>query len=375
MTMRERMHAVLAGREHDRVPFCTYGGMEGLPFDEITDLLGPNRWGRLHYTMVHRVAYPHCKFETEDYDDVGARQSEPSHEAIGMRYPGLEGADGDRWQRNTIHTPAGSIFEERVFEPAYDSSTARKHFLETAADYEVFWAFLEDAVIVPDYDRYLREDALAGDDGMAMAWIERTPYQQLWVEWVGLGNLGIHMVDFPDHVHRTMELLRSRARRTFEIAALSPAPFIEMPDNITAPAIGPKRFLEYCVPLYNELASMLADRGALVFVHMDGELQGLWDAIAASDVGGLDSFTPAPDTGTPVEQAVAMCPDLRLWVNFPASLHLASPEEIREAAEGILRAAGHTGRLQLQITENIAAGTWPTSLPIIADAIESFGRP
>jgi hypothetical protein len=62
-------------------------------------------------------------------------------------------------------------------------------------------------------------------------------------------------------------------------------------------------------------------------------------------------------------------------VNFPASVHLASPEEIRRTAESILAAAGHTGHLQLQITENIAAGTWPTSLPIIADAIESFGQP
>jgi hypothetical protein len=375
MTMRERMHAVLAGREHDRVPFCTYSGMEGLPFDEITAVLGPNRWGRLHFTMVHRVSYPHCRFETEDQSGSGSHLVDVAHEAIGLRFPSPPPAEGERWQRNTIHTPAGSIYEERVFEPEYESSTARKHFLRTPADYEVFWAFLGDAVIEPHYDRYLQEDALAGDDGMAMAWIERTPYQQLWVEWVGLGNLGIHMADFPDYVHRTMDLLRARLRTTFEIAARSPAPFVEMPDNITAPAIGPRRFREYCVPLYNELAAMLADRGALVFVHMDGELQGLWDEIAASSVGGLDSFTPAPDTATPIEQAVACCPDLRLWVNFPASRHLSSPEDVRATADAILEAAGHTGRLQLQITENIAAGTWPTSLPIIADAIEEFGRP
>jgi hypothetical protein len=188
------------------------------------------------------------------------------------------------------------------------------------------------------------------------------------------------MADFPEHVQRTIELLQQRARRTFEIAAQSPAPFVEMPDNITAPAIGPKRFREHCVPLYNELAAMLVERSVgpaerRVFVHMDGELHGLWDDIARSEVGGLDSVTPAPDTATPIGDVVEHCPGVCLWVNFPASLHLSAPEDIRATADAILVAAGHTGRLQLQITENIAAGTWPTSLPILADAIEEFGAP
>ena len=214
MTMRERMLAVLHGHEHDRVPLCTYGGMEGLPFDEITALLGPNRWGQLRYSTVHRVTYPHCRFESEDYTGCSViRHDGPIHEAVGLKFPRPTFAPGKRWQRNRMHTPAGTLTEERVFEPEYDSSTARKHFVETRQDYEVLWSLLADAVIQPDYDRFLREDLLAGDHGMAMAWIERTPYQQLWVEWVGLDNLSLHLMDCPTHVFRTMDLLRQRARQ------------------------------------------------------------------------------------------------------------------------------------------------------------------
>ncbi len=379
MTMRERMLAVLDGRAHDRVPFVTYAGMEGLPFDEIREVLGPNRMGLLRYTMVHRVTYPNCHFESEDHTDRGIqRHPDTIHEAIRVRFPDPPPARESqckRWQKNTIHTPAGSIYEERAFEPVYGSSSVTKHFIQEPEDYEVLWSLLEDAVIEPDYDRFLRDKAEVGDEGLAMAWIERTPYQQLWVEWVGLANLGYHLADCPGRVFHTMELIRERARKMFEIAARSPAPFIEMPDNITAPAIGPKRFREYCVPLYNELAGMLEERGALVFVHMDGELEGLWEAIAESRVDGLDSFTPAPDTNTSIEEAVSLCPDLRFWVNFPASVHLRSPEEVRAMAETILRAAGHTRHLQIQITENIHTGIWRTSFPIIADAIDDFGPP
>ncbi len=375
MTMRQRMLAVLGGEEHDRVPFCTYGGMEGLPFEEVKALLGAGRWGQLRYSPIYTARYPNCRFTSEDYTGACVVRQDTIHQATGLKFPPPPLGAGDRWQKNTVHTPAGSIYELRKYEPAYNSSSVRKHFVETPADYAVLRSLLEDAILEPDYDRYRREDALAGDDGIGMAWIERTPYQQLWIEWVGLDMLPLHLADCPEEVAHTVDLLRRRQRKLFEIAARSPAPFVEMPDNITMPAIGHKRFREYCVPLYDELAGMLAERGALVFVHMDGELRGLWEAIAASGVGGLDSFTPAPDTKTSMAEAFVCCPNMRWWVNFPASLHLSSPAAIRAVAGEILHAAGRSGRLQLQITENIAEGTWRTSLPIIADAIEDFGVP
>jgi hypothetical protein len=172
-----------------------------------------------------------------------------------------------------------------------------------------------------------------------------------------------------------VELLRQRARRIFEIAYCSPAPLIDFPDNITAPAIGPRRFREYCVPLYDELAGMLAERNVPVFVHMDGDLKPLWSAIAESRVGGIDSLSPAPDNDTPVAQAVSMWPEMRLWVNFPSSRHLCTYDEVRAEAEAILAAGGHTGRLQIQISENVPHHAWRTSFAAIADAIEAFGTP
>ena len=138
-----------------------------------------------------------------------------------------------------LHTPKGDLTELRIFEPAFDSSTARKHFVETREDYERLWSYLEDAVVLENYDQYYRDCAELGDDGIPKTEIERTPWQQLWIEWVGLEPLSYHLADWPEHVEHTLELLEHRAQQTFEIAARSPAPFIVMVDNITASAIGP----------------------------------------------------------------------------------------------------------------------------------------
>ena len=349
-TMRERMLALVQGREIDRVPFVIYDGI--LPVQEVVEHLGRDRIGRLRWSAVHRVEHPHCHFEAQEYE-----------------------IDGARWLRNTLHTPAGSVYEERAFEPAYGSSSIRKHYIEDPEEYEVLWAYLEDGIVLEDYERYHRDQAELGDDGLPLTAIERSPYQQLWVQWAGLDKLAYHTVDAPERVAQTMDMLRQRAREIFEIAYRSPAPFIDFPDNITAPAVGLRRFREYCVPLYDELAAMLAERDALVYVHMDGDLKPLWEAITESKVGGLDSFAPAPDNDTSVAEAIRMWPEKRLWVNFPSSVHLRPYEGVRAEAETILDAGGHSGRLQIQVSENVPYHVWRTSLSAIADAIEAFGVP
>ena len=234
--MRERMLAVILGQEHDRVPFAMYEIM--LPKQEAFDLLGHGRIGIIRFCSIYRAEHPSCRFE---------------HGLL------MDGAT--KYQRTILHTPKGDLTELRVFEPTFDSSTARKHFIETRRDYELLWSYLEDSVILDNYDRYLQDCAELGEDGFPKAEIERTPWQQLWIEWVGLEALSMHLADWPEHVEHTIALLERRARQTFEIAYRSPAPFIVMVDNITAPAIGPARFRKYCVPLYDELGDMLAERG------------------------------------------------------------------------------------------------------------------
>jgi hypothetical protein len=306
----------------------------------------------MRWSAIHRVEHPHCRFESEDFQ-----------------------VNGTKWQRNTLHTPKGALFEERAFEPVYDSSSIRKHYIEDARDYEVFWSYLDDCAILEDYERYQRDQAELGEDGVPLVAIERSPYQQLWVQWVGLDRLSYHFSDYADHVAHTIELLTERARLTFELARRSPAPFIDFPDNITAPAVGPRRFKEYCVPLYNELADALAERDAPVFVHMDGDLKPLWQLIADSKVRGIDSLSPTPDNDTSVGDAVAMWPEKTLFVNFPSSVHLRPYEQVRAEAENILQAAGHTGRLQIQVSENCPLFAWRTSFRAIIDAVEAFGKP
>lgn len=354
MTMRERLLAVLQGRSIDRVPLIMYEDLmpiehNGFRLREQVQKEFGNRIGLLRWSAIHKVRTPHCRFEVQKFY-----------------------IDSQLWDRTTLYTPNGTLFQERAFEPAYHSASIRKHFISKASDYEVLWNYLEDGQILEDYARYNEDLNDLGEQGLPLPAVERSPFQQLWVEWVGLDRLALHYEDYPDLVEHTVNILNKRARRIFEIAYFSPTPFIDFPDNITAEAIGLKRFQKYNVPLYNELADMLSERNAIVFVHMDGNLKPLWSAITSSKIGGIDSFSPVPDNDTMVEEAINMWPDKRLFVNFPSSVHLRSYDEVRDEAEAILAAGGHTGRLEIQFSENVPYNVWQTSFKAVADAVEAF---
>lgn len=209
-----------------------------------------------------------------------------------------------------------------------------------------------------------------------MAAVSRTPYQWLWVGWVSLEELCLHLVDYPDLLAEVIgemgRIIRDTFRATVQVARQTEVAYINVPDNITAPVIGERYFRQFCMPFYQELADMLAAAGLdiPVAVHMDGDLRPLWQAIAESPVRVLDSFSPSPDNDTRVDDALRIWLDKRLGMNFPSSVHLRQANEVYAATMDIIQQAGRTGRLMIQISENVPANVWRTSLPQIVRAIK-----
>jgi len=350
MTMRDRMLRLVQGREFDRVPFVQYDGCGG-PTEEIWSVVGRENMGILRWTSVHGVRSSSCRFQEEEIEQNGLR--------------GI---------RTTLHTPAGTLVGEKLCQPTLGVLAVRKHFVSEPEDYAPLIAYLKDLTIYEHTDDYLRIQQELGDDGLPHVALGYTPFQQLWIEWVSIEDLCLHMVDYPALVEECMELMATNQRRVFETVRKVEVPYVVLGDNITAPIIGERYFRRYCVPMYDELAGMLADRNVPVFVHMDGDLKPLWQAIGESGVRGIDSLSPPPDNDTSVAQALAMWPEMRLLVNFPSSVHMAAPERVYEQTMQMLEEGGQSGRLQIQVSENVPPGVWRNSYPQIVRAIADYTR-
>jgi hypothetical protein len=355
LTNRQRMLAVLHGEPLDRVPFLQYSGLAG-PDDEIWKLVGRENMGTLRWSRLHRCDTPHCDFASEAF----------------VR-------DGLKGERRTLRTPAGALTEERLFDPALGSAATRVHFVKTEDDLRVLLGYFRDMQVRVDLEPYLADDKLAGEDGLVMAWAERTAYQQLWIQWASIEDLTMLMAMQPELTAEVVAVMNDVHRRILRVVreALKTvkAPLISIPDNVTAPMIGDTLFRQYCLPMYHELADLLDGTGALIAVHMDGDLGPLWDAIGESRVNCLDSFSPPPDNDNSPGKALADWPHMRLMMNFPSSVHLQPPDAVSRRAMEILTEAGHSGRLWIQVSENVPPGVWRKSYPAIVEAVKDFGRP
>lgn len=351
LCMRDRILAVIRGEELDRVPFVQYDSIT--PNQEAWELVGRDNLGLLRWTALHQFATPNCRLLAEPVDLGGRR--------------GL---------RHTLTTPAGVLTEERLYEPTFNTTAAHKHYVTSREDYEVLLCYLRDTQVQENDEGFRRNREELGEDGLPLVAVARTPYQQLWIEWVSLQDLSLHLIDYPDLLGEvTGELARVELdiyEVVYRVGRREPLHFVDIPDNITAPTIGERYFRQYCLPLYQRLAEMMAELDVKVFCHMDGDLKPLWPAIGESGLQGIDSFSPPPDNDTSAAEALQQWPDMRLFMNFPSSVHLAAPEVVHEQAMTILQQAGASGRLQIQVSENPPPGAWRNSYPAIVRAIHDF---
>jgi hypothetical protein len=350
MTNRERMLAVLYGRPHDRVPFVQYSN--NIPNDQAWAMLGRENVGLIRWTRPYRIEYPHC-----------AITSEPLHR---------NGLDGER---RTLQTPAGKLTAEYFFDPTYHTAAAHERYVKEPADYDVLDAYLADAEVIYDRTPYDRDLTELGDDGLPMVVCPRTGWQQLWVEWVDIENLAWHIAEDEARVVGIIDRIASIHRRVYDCIRRCQPLFANLPDNITAPMISPAYFRRFCLPLYQEFTGMLAEDGIPVVSHMDGDLKTLAGVIGETGLRGLDSFSPQPDNDTSVAEALAQWPHMMLMMNFPSSVHIGTPDYIRAVTRQILAEGGGSGRLQVQLSENVPSPAWRTSLPIIVEEILAHGTP
>ena len=249
MTNRERMTRFIKGLPTDRTPFVQYDNIGG-PNDEIWNVVGRENMGISIWTEAYSLVTENCTMEIETIT-----------------------RNGQVVYVTTLNTSAGSLYQERVPVPGIPKVTnINKHFVTSLEDYKIILAYLSDIHVVENRDKLKSSWDYVGDDGLPHTWIGRTPFQELWVNWVSMMDLSFHLMDDPILLDEVMALFGDI---TLQAAAVSARvadeieiPYIVIGDNITAPLIGPKRFAKYCVPYYRKISELFAEKEIPLVVHM-----------------------------------------------------------------------------------------------------------
>ncbi|MCX7804935.1 MAG: hypothetical protein N3A38_07060 [Planctomycetota bacterium] len=344
MTPRERVLAVLHGEKPDKIPFTIYE-------NKIPQCAAERELRNRGLCIVNRrqkavlEETPNCVQEMYTYKE-----------------------NGQTLTRTIIRTPVGEV--SSVSRPAGFTSWTLERFFKRPEDYKVLRFLVEDTVYRPNYEAFAAAERWMGGDVICRAAVGACPLHHIMVTWMGVENFSIEWMERRDEILALEAAMRRKLREVYPLLAAAPITHANFGGNETPEVMGPPRYKQFCIPLFDECAGYFRPRGIKLGTHMDGNARAWAADVAACGLDYIEAFTPAPDTDMTLEEALKAWPDKVLWINFPSSLHVADIHAIRKCAREIVDLARQTNRVIIGITEDIPEDRWQGNLLAISEVIE-----
>lgn len=337
---QERIYAFWAGERPDQIPFTTYPNK--LPLNDpavqafFEDGLGVTQW------------IPSWTVRYRDIEIVDDRYSD----------------NGRPMRRQEWRTPVGTVYA------TWEQDWHQKYFIETAEDYRIMTYIVEHTDLEPDYDTYLeRETALPGY-AVAIPRMGRTPLQTMLVDYAGLQNFSYHLYEYEEEVAALYDALLKQFRRHIDIVAGGPGRYTVVLENFTAESLGPRRYKQYLLPVYEECFPVLHQAGKIVGVHYDGQTKSCADLIAGAPIDLLETLTPPPEGDQTLAEARAVWPDKLFWSHLNLGCYELPPDELeRVVLERVAEGAPDGRRLAFEISED-EPPNWRSAIPVILNALK-----
>lgn len=342
MDTRERIEAFLAGERPDRIPLTIYVAL-------WRDVRDDPAWEAMYEDGL-AVTYWTGFFKTRT-DGVESRVERTVE-------------DGKTVERHYQTSPAGEIWSSRVNKWRHD------YWLKTPEDYRVLIDQIRRTKIEPDYERFEAMSREYGPNVLFEPATGRTPMQSIIVDYVGLENFAYHLFEHRDEMLELYDALLTQYRRRAEIVAGGPGRYVAVLENFTAGTLGPARYEEFLLPVYESVFPMLQQAGKVVGTHYDGELRCCQEAIARAPIDVIESLTPPPEGDMTLAECRAAWPEKRFWSNINVASYALPPERLRALVRERVAEAAPDGRLlAFEISED-RPENWRESIPVVLDALK-----
>ncbi|MCS7248829.1 MAG: hypothetical protein NZ840_11390 [Anaerolineales bacterium] len=208
--------------------------------------------------------------------------------------------------RGTLHLRHG-LLEEHVL--AGLDPYLQQHLILEPDDYSVAEYIIERMEFVPLFDTVQSWQQHIGDNGLVVPLLQRIPFQQLLLEYLGEVNLFKALHYERKRTERLLHLLDEQMMdilpRLAPLGAGDPGgtPYVEFPDNLHGSMTSPPLFRQYCLEAYQKYTELLHAQGKKVGSHTDGDMRPLLTLLPESGLDVCESFSPFPLTSCTFEEA------------------------------------------------------------------------
>lgn len=342
MDIRERLEAFWAGERPDRIPYTIYEWeWQNQRDDPAWEQMFRDGLGVTFHVSPFRTETRNVEVVYEEYTEAGVPMS-----------------------RQIQRTPVGEITQ------TWAKGWRRKYLVETPEDYRVMTYIVRNTAYTPTYEGFLETESKYAPYGVALSSIGRTPLQSILVDYVGLEHFAFHLADFADEMRVLYDALLVNFRAAVEIAAKGPGRFVSNLENFTAESLGPRRYKQFLLPVYEECFPILHDAGKIVGTHYDGRTASCKQLIASSPIDLIESLTEPNEGDQLLDEARAAWPDKLFWCNIQVGDYLLPPEKLHDRVLDLVRRGSVNGsRLAFEVSEHIPAN-WKESMPVVLAALK-----
>jgi hypothetical protein len=246
-----------------------------------------------------------------------------------------------------------------------------EYWIKERRDYEIRQWIVEHTEIVPEYDEFAETEERAGNCGVTVIGGGRTPAMSIQLDYAGEERFAL---DVALGVEELLELYEAEKKLFLELSraiAAGPGRFVKWNENLTIPMLGPRRYRELLLPVYDEAVPILEASGKRVMVHYDGQLRAVADQIAGAPFHIVQSLTEPPEGDMTLDACRAAWPDKALWANLNVGLYSLPPEALRQAVTAMRQRAGKKA-LAFEISEDVPAN-WRESVPVVLQTLQDLG--
>jgi hypothetical protein len=252
-----------------------------------------------------------------------------------------------------------------------------ERILKEKEDFRKLEFILGHSELVPRFESIRERQSEMGTLGFAVPMINRNPFQQLLLDFVGELPLFYMLHDSPGQVDRLMALLDQRFKEDIVSLRDLDWPYVEFDDNLDGLLTSPRLFQKFSLPYYQAYTDSLHGQGKKVGSHTDGNIKPLLGLLSESGLDVCESFTPRPVTQCTLDEARDAWRDKGplIWGGIPSPLleERTSEEEFRRFIDRALAPLGRRPMI-LGICDMVMGNNRIERVRYIAERIETGGE-
>jgi hypothetical protein len=248
----------------------------------------------------------------------------------------------------------------------YMGEWRQEYLVKSPRDYRVLHRALEDATFTANASYFEAAETEVGQRGITVGQMGRTPLMELQIDRAGLARFSMDLADGRPELMDLMDLMNVQMLEAARQAALTPAWYVKLWENLSLETIGAVVYRRHLVPQYRKLLEIFRAAEKRLLVHYDGKLRLIASDVAALDLG-IDSLTPPPEGDMSVAEARAAWPDKFLWLHPPLGWHEETAAEFERRIRNMVRDAGPR-RFCLMLSEEVP-DRWEQTVPGILQCL------